>query len=271
MVCSSIVHLVDPVTSVSHNSVTLTKASTCSQNILWNGVAFQEGEAVKTFLRRQEQAGSMVHCESRSRVTSRVFMTALSRSMVQASSRSHGDLLELKHSFPAMAPGYRSPFDHLSSPKTNHDHHHTAAILPFLAVLLCISIISCIVAITFRAAAERTSLRGQQHIPIDGTVGSPPDMVFDEAAIMKPFVVRSGRVPQSATDIRHVLLREEGCGVESGGMQQPGLPADGHGSPWRGDGSIIELAAQKEDMHEKGFNNSWHGTNALNTSWGWMA
>ncbi|KAL7822906.1 hypothetical protein V8C26DRAFT_387977 [Trichoderma gracile] len=170
-----------------------------------------------------------------------------------------------------MAPGHRSPFDHLPPPKPNHDHHCPEALLPFLAILLSISVIFCLTLRTIRAATEQASSHGQQHCPKDGIRGSPSNMAPVDAATAEPFVVRSARDPQGAINVRHSLLREESCCVNGGDVQQPLLSTDRHSSTFMGDDSINELAAgQVDDIHGKGSIN-WHGTNTLNTSWGWMA
>ncbi|PTB80324.1 hypothetical protein M440DRAFT_1397670 [Trichoderma longibrachiatum ATCC 18648] len=168
-----------------------------------------------------------------------------------------------------MAPGYRSPFDHHPPPppKTIHDHHRPGAMLPLLAIIICMSVIVRLALITIRASFHR-----QQRGPEDDTLLClPAAIALGEAAMAKSLVVRSGRDPQRAMDSRQWSLCEgEGCGVDGGSGQQPLLRAEGHGSLLSEDTSSITQAARQDDAHGKAYIN-WHGTNTLNTSWGWMA
>ncbi|TFB03377.1 hypothetical protein CCMA1212_004619 [Trichoderma ghanense] len=170
-----------------------------------------------------------------------------------------------------MAPGYRSPFDHPPPhPKTGRGDHRSEAMLPSLAIILCISAIICIALIAIRSAAESTSVRGRQHGPKDDVLGPRPDMALNEAPTLNHLVERSEKEPPKVTDIRHMMLQEEAYDAERGDVQQPLLPAEEHSSPLGEHVSIIELAARQDDIRGKGSIN-WHGSNTLNTSWGWMA
>ncbi|KAL7818826.1 hypothetical protein V8C44DRAFT_180747 [Trichoderma aethiopicum] len=167
-----------------------------------------------------------------------------------------------------MAPGYRSPFDHHPPPpsKTIYGHHRPGAMLPLLAIILCMSVIVCLAFMTIRASFHR-----QQRGPEDDMPRLPAAIALSEAAMVKSLVVRSGRDSRRAMDSRQLSLCEgEGCGVDRGSGQQPLLRAESHVRLLSEQTSIVSQAARRGDAHGKASVN-WHGTNTLNTSWGWMA
>ncbi|PTB70605.1 hypothetical protein BBK36DRAFT_473 [Trichoderma citrinoviride] len=117
-----------------------------------------------------------------------------------------------------MAPGYRSPFDHHLPPSiANYNFYHPkATLLVFLAIILCVLSVTVYIELsTIRAIAEEeqhASFREQQQQQHGPKGGSPlPDMTLDRAAMIANYsVVRSGRDPRRAVNIRHLFLREEG-------------------------------------------------------------
>ncbi|KAL7950328.1 hypothetical protein V8C42DRAFT_196057 [Trichoderma barbatum] len=155
-----------------------------------------------------------------------------------------------------MAPGYRSPFDHPPSPKPIQ---RADCMLPIVAILLCVSIILCLALFTFCAAHN-------EHLqPKDGTA---QEMTLDQVSIPKYLAARSSEDLRRAIDIREVFPREESGGDT---VQRPLLPREPCSGPLREDQDpyVVKMASRRDtNGYEQGSIN-WHGTNTLNTSWGW--
>lgn len=152
-----------------------------------------------------------------------------------------------------MAPGYRSPFDHPPSPKPIHN----ADIMPpTLAILLCVSIIVCLILFVFCTATKHNHHKRLQHR--DDTPVPVQEMVLNRSPVLKNLVVRPGEYLQKAINIR-----EESC-VDD--MQQPLLSAERNSNSPANDG---EMDTRHDNVYRGSIH--WHGTNMLNTSWGWMA
>ncbi|RFU72491.1 hypothetical protein TARUN_9767 [Trichoderma arundinaceum] len=164
-----------------------------------------------------------------------------------------------------MAPGYKSPFDR---PLPSHRDGSTptgAIICPLLAVLLCISIIFALALFAFHTTKNHSSPAQDAQ--------SHPEMAVDQASAAPNYLaVRASRDPRKATNIRDIFIRGE-SGQVDGGDARPLLPrlAESHCDPLGERQAAIEMATQRDrNVHGKGSIN-WHGTNMLNTSWGWMA
>ncbi|KAL7963293.1 hypothetical protein V8C34DRAFT_87958 [Trichoderma compactum] len=149
-----------------------------------------------------------------------------------------------------MAPGYRSPFDHAPSPKPVQDAN---AMPPALAIFLCVSIIVCLTLFVFCTATRHNHHEHPQHR--DEASVPAQQMVLDRSYFPKNLVVRPGEHLQRAVN--------EGRFDD---LQQPLLPA-GRNSNSADD---VEVATRGHDNVYRGPIH-WHGTNMLNTSWGWMA
>ncbi|KAL7796568.1 hypothetical protein V8C37DRAFT_372217 [Trichoderma ceciliae] len=172
---------------------------------------------------------------------------------------------------PTMAPGYRSPFNHLSPHKPSHATD-AKAILPLLAVLLCVFVVICLVFFTPRAATNRS--RDEQHQPQDNTririAPSRPEMALDQASVPNRLATRTSADPRRATSIGDIFPCHGSNGVDNG-VLQPLLHAEIYGDPSGECSSVAELAAPRDGNVRKKGSMNWHGTNTLNTSWGWMA
>lgn len=158
-----------------------------------------------------------------------------------------------------MAPGYRSPFDHPPSPKPIHN---ADVMLPALAIFLCMSIIVCLALFIFCTATKHNNHKHLQHR--DEASVPAQEMILDQSSIPKNLVLRPGEDLQRAVSIRDSFVCNESR-VDN--VRQSLLPATIYSNSAAND---VEIAAQRHLIVYKNSIN-WHGTNLLNTSWGWMA
>ncbi|KAL7899207.1 hypothetical protein HDV63DRAFT_333741 [Trichoderma sp. SZMC 28014] len=136
----------------------------------------------------------------------------------------------------------------------------------FLPIFLCISIILGLVVFTFRATAypgtsQREPTSSSNTSPCPGMASSP-----DYLAMRTQKDAR-----KKMTNIRNVFLYDERAyvGDEESGLL-PLLPGELYDDPLVQTISVHTATRQDEKIQGKE-SMSWHGTNTLNTSWGWMA
>jgi hypothetical protein len=158
-----------------------------------------------------------------------------------------------------MAPGYRSPFNHPLPHKT----HTTAAIFPFLAIFLCLSIILCLILFTLCVTTSRDHDLPQRDDNSTSVIFPRPEMVLDEASAPDYLAMHTHRGPRKITNIRDVFPQD-------GDDIQPLLQGELYDDPLEQSTSVEMTTRPDGNVHKKGSIN-WHGTNTLNTSWGWMA
>lgn len=133
-------------------------------------------------------------------------------------------------------------------------------------VFLCILIILCLVFFTFRDTAHHgTSQR-------EPTSSNNISMALDGASLPDYLTMRTQKDAQrKMTNIRNVFLYDERvyAGDEESDLQ-PLLPGELYDDPLEQTTLVHTSTRQEKNKHGKDSIN-WHGTNTLNTSWGWMA
>ncbi|KAK1252687.1 hypothetical protein MKX08_003874 [Trichoderma sp. CBMAI-0020] len=148
----------------------------------------------------------------------------------------------------------------------------TISICTIAPVFLCISIIICLVVFTFRATAHHGTSQREPTSSNNSNNTSPcPEMVLDGASSPDYLTLRTQKdVRRKMTNIRNVFLYDERvyAGDQEGGLQ-PLLPGELYDDPLE-QTSVHAATGEHKNMQKKGSIN-WHGTNTLNTSWGWMA
>jgi hypothetical protein len=97
-------------------------------------------------------------------------------------------------------------------------------------------------------------------------------MVLDGALSPEYLTMRTHKdARKKMTNIRIVFLYDERVYVgDEESYLQPLLPGELYDDPLEQTASVHKAARQEKSMQGKDSIN-WHGTNTLNTSWGWMA
>lgn len=137
-------------------------------------------------------------------------------------------------------------------------------------IFLCISIILCLVIFTFRATAHRGT--SQREPTTSNNISPCPEMVLDGASSADYLTLRTQKdTRRKTTNIRNVFLYDERVYVgDEESALQPLLPGELYDDPLEQTGLVHTATRQDKKMQGKDSLN-WHGTNTLNTSWGWMA
>lgn len=144
----------------------------------------------------------------------------------------------------------------------------TNAICIIFPIFLCVSTILCLVFLTIRATAHDDMPPREP----SNTASPCPEMVLDEASSPDCLAMRTRKDPRrEITNICDIFFRDERVyiGDEESDLQ-PLLPGEIHDDPLGQPTSARMAAGQGGNVHGKN-SISWHGTNTLNTSWGWMA
>ncbi|UKZ60450.1 uncharacterized protein TrAtP1_001730 [Trichoderma atroviride] len=148
----------------------------------------------------------------------------------------------------------------------------TNFICTILPIFLCMSIIFCLVVFTFRATAHHVTLQREPTNNNNNNTSPCPEMVLDGASSPDYLTLRTQKdARRKMTNIRNVFLYDERVyiGDEESGLQ-PLLPGELYDDPLVQTMSDHTVTGQHKNMQKKNSIN-WHGTNTLNTSWGWMA
>ncbi|KAH6607458.1 hypothetical protein Trco_003771 [Trichoderma cornu-damae] len=166
-----------------------------------------------------------------------------------------------------MAPGYRSPFNQPPSPRPSNA---TDAAFPFLAaVLVCASVLLCLVFSALRASKEQNKTCAAP--------SSRPGMALDRGPGPNYLALQRAikDTARGATNIRDMFPRDQGgAGIvaaadDDNDVVRPLLCLpEPCGDPSGEQPSVIEMATRRDGNVQSKGPVSWHGTNTLNTSWG---